>query len=54
MPTYEFVCEKCKKRFTLIMKIAEYENKNFRCPKCKSKKVTQQIAGFQTITSKKS
>jgi putative FmdB family regulatory protein len=54
MPTYEFVCEKCKKRFTLILKIAEYEKKDFRCPKCKSKKVTQKIAGFQTITSKKS
>ena len=36
------------------MKIAEYAKKNFRCPKCKSKKVTQKIAGFQTITSKKS
>jgi putative FmdB family regulatory protein len=53
MPTYEFVCEKCKKPFTLMMKIAEHEKKNFRCPKCKSKKVTQKIAGFQTITSKK-
>jgi putative FmdB family regulatory protein len=54
MPTYEFVCEKCEKPFTLILKIAEYEKKNFRCPKCKSKKVRQQVAGFQTITSKKS
>ncbi|MGW8325797.1 MAG: FmdB family zinc ribbon protein, partial [Desulfobacterales bacterium] len=34
MPTYEFVCEKCKKSFTLMMKISEYEKKKFRCPKC--------------------
>ena len=54
MPTYEFICEKCKKSFTLMMKIAEYEKKKFRCPKCKSKKVKQQVSSFQTITSSKS
>jgi putative FmdB family regulatory protein len=54
MPTYEFICEKCKKPFTLIMKISEYEKKKFQCPKCKSRKVEQQITSFQTITSSKS
>jgi putative FmdB family regulatory protein len=54
MPTYEFVCEKCKKTVTLTLKLSEYEKKNYRCPHCKSKKLTQQISGFQTITSKKS
>jgi putative FmdB family regulatory protein len=54
MPTYEFLCEKCKKPFSLILSIAEYEKKKFRCPKCKSQKVKQQIAAFQAVTSKKS
>ena len=54
MPTYEFICEKCEKPFTLIMKISEYEEKKFQCPKCKSRKVKQQITSFQTITSSKS
>jgi putative FmdB family regulatory protein len=54
MPTYEFFCEKCKKSFSLTLKISEYEKKNFRCPKCKSKKLSQQISAFQTITSRKS
>jgi len=54
MPTYEFICEKCKKPFTLIMKISEYEKKKFQCPKCKSRKVKQKITSFQTITSSKS
>jgi len=54
MPTYDFVCEKCKKVFTLTMKISDYEKKKWSCPKCKSKKVKQQIGSFQTITSKKS
>lgn len=54
MPVYEFQCEKCKKRFTHTMSISEYEKNKFKCPKCKSTKVRQQITGFQTITSKKS
>jgi len=54
MPTYEFMCEKCKKPFSVVISISEYEKKKFRCPKCKSAKVKQQISSFQTKTSKKS
>ena len=54
MPTYDFLCEKCKKSFSLMLKVSEYEKKKYRCPKCKSKKLRQQITAFQTITSKKS
>ncbi len=54
MPTYEFVCERCKKSFSCLMKISDYEKKKFRCPKCKSKQVKQQPTSFQTITAKKS
>jgi putative FmdB family regulatory protein len=54
MPIYEFVCEKCKKPFSLMITVAEYEKKKFRCPKCDSKEVKRQITVFQTITSKKS
>ena len=54
MPTYEFACGKCKKKFSLIMSISEYEKKKFQCPKCKSADLKQQITSFQTVTSKKS
>ena len=54
MPTYEFICEECKKPFTLSISISEYEKKGFRCPECESTKVKQQITSFQTKTSKKS
>jgi putative FmdB family regulatory protein len=54
MPTYEFFCETCKKKFEVILSISEYEKKSVRCPKCKGKKVSQQVVSFQTITSKKS
>ena len=54
MPTYEFLCEKCKKPFSITLSIAEYSKKKYACPKCQSKNVRQQISAFQTITSKKS
>ncbi|MFH1090046.1 MAG: zinc ribbon domain-containing protein [Pseudomonadota bacterium] len=54
MPTYEFRCEKCSKKFTEILSISEYEKKKIRCPKCKSTRVKQEITSFQTVTSKKS
>ena len=54
MPTYDFVCEKCKKKFSLALTISEHEKTKFRCPKCKSTKVKQEITTFQVQTSKKS
>jgi putative FmdB family regulatory protein len=54
MPSYDFVCGKCKKKFSLTMSVSEYEKKKLRCPKCKSLEVKQRISSFQTITSKKS
>lgn len=54
MPTYEFYCETCKKTFSVIISISEYEKKRINCPKCKGKKIKQQITSFQTVTSRKS
>ena len=54
MPIYDFMCEKCKKPFTLTLTFSEYEKKKFRCPNCNSTKVRQQVTSFQAITSKKS
>ena len=55
MPTYEFYCEKCKKSFSTVLSISDYEKRKYSCPKCKSKKgLKQQISSFQAVTSKKS
>ena len=54
MPQYEYVCNKCKKTFTLIMTLAEYDKGNLACPKCKSKKIEQKLSTVFTVTSKKS
>ena len=54
MPHYEFMCEKCKKPFELIMKISERAKAKVKCPTCKGTKVTPQFGSFMTQTSKKS
>ena len=54
MPSYDFRCVKCKKKFSRTMAIAEYEAKKYKCPKCGSAKLEQLVTGFLTVTSKKS
>ncbi len=54
MPNYEYVCKSCKKVFSVLMTLQEYEKGHVACPKCKSKKVEQKAAAFFAVTSKKS
>lgn len=54
MPIYEFECLKCKKIFSLVLSLAEYEKKKPECPKCGSKQVEQVVETFYAVTSKKS
>ena len=54
MPNYEFICKDCKKLFTMVMTLQEYDKGRVACPKCKSKKVEQKAAAFFAVTSKKS
>jgi putative FmdB family regulatory protein len=54
MPTYEYRCDECKHKFSLIMSISEHDKKKVSCPKCRKKNVKQQISTFQTQTSRKS
>jgi putative FmdB family regulatory protein len=54
MPTYEYLCLSCKKRFSVIMTIREYEKGKTKCPKCGKGRVKQQVTPFMAQTSKKS
>ena len=54
MPTYEFVCAACRKKFTLVMTFSEKDSKRVTCPKCKSRRVKQRFTSVYTQTSNKS
>lgn len=54
MPTYSFVCRKCRKKFLEILSFREYEERGRKCPKCGSKDVDQVLEAFYAKTSKKS
>jgi putative FmdB family regulatory protein len=40
MPTYQYRCEKCGKKFERTETISEHETLKMKCPKCGSKKVS--------------
>ena len=54
MPVYEFACRDCKKKFTVVQMITEYDPKTVACPKCKGKKVDRRWSSIFVKTSKKS
>jgi len=54
MPTYEYRCAKCGKKFALVQSIAQHGRKRASCPKCKSARVTQVFSPFHAQTAKKS
>ena len=45
MPIYEFVCEKCDRRFEELFRSA-LENRRVSCPKCHSRKVRRVLSVF--------
>jgi len=54
MPTYEYRCLNCKKKFTLVMSVSDFDRKKPKCPKCRSRRIEQLIQPFFAVTSKKS
>jgi putative FmdB family regulatory protein len=54
MPHYEFFCHACKKTFSKVLTLAEYEAGEVLCPRCLSSNVEQSWSAFYAITSRKS
>ena len=54
MPIYDYVCDECKKPFTIVLSLAEYERDKVQCPKCGSKRARQEITECTAVTSSKS
>jgi putative FmdB family regulatory protein len=54
MPSYDYRCGECRKKFTLKQTFEEHDHKKLRCPKCGAHKVERLINPVFTKTSKKS
>ena len=54
MPTYDYRCKKCGKRFEKTMTFGEHDRAaKPACPKCGSRAVVQQPTAFQAVTESK-
>ncbi len=54
MPTYEFLCTKCQKEFTVTMTIRERSEKVPTCPGCGSSDLEPLMTSVFAKTSRKS
>lgn len=54
MPTYEYECEHCGRRFTKIESISAHGDRAPKCPSCKSAKTHQVTSTFYAKTVRKS
>jgi putative FmdB family regulatory protein len=54
VPTYDYQCAKCGKRFEAQQTVAEHDRRQATCPECRSHSVSQLPSAFHAVTSKKS
>ena len=55
MPLYDYECRKCRKKFSVILRMSELDKtRPVRCPKCESRDVHKLIEPFFAVTAKKS
>jgi putative FmdB family regulatory protein len=54
MPTYEYLCEECHKRFSLFLSYAEYDAAEVHCPACGSGQVRRRIGRIRIAKSEES
>ena len=56
MPVYEYLCENCRKTFTVREPMSKHEKATRKrtCPKCKGRNTHQLFSSFFAKTSSKS
>lgn len=55
MPAYDYECRDCKKTFTVILSLKEFDSKpKVECPDCKKTNVEKKFTAFFAKTDKKS
>jgi putative FmdB family regulatory protein len=48
MPLYEYRCDECRRKFTLLVGVTSKKEKS-ACPKCGSRKITKLISRISPI-----
>jgi putative FmdB family regulatory protein len=54
MPTYDYTCLNCNKRFDVFLTFSEYGTRPVTCPHCQSKKVRRGIPRIRVAKSEES
>lgn len=54
MPTYDYECRKCGKKFSVTLSMSQHGKKRVKCPKCQGTQTAQRVSAFFAITGKKS
>ena len=54
MPTYDFICNKCEKRFEVFMTFSEYGKKPVHCVHCESGNVRRRMTKVRIARSEES
>ncbi len=54
MPTYDYLCLNCQKKFTVHLTIGNHDKRKAKCPRCGRRKLQQRLETFSAITGKKS
>ncbi|MGN6384601.1 MAG: FmdB family zinc ribbon protein [Verrucomicrobiota bacterium] len=53
MPLYEYICNKCHKKFGEVLTIKEHESKAIKCPRCNGDDLEKVIEPFFARTASK-
>jgi putative FmdB family regulatory protein len=54
MPSYEFQCGKCNRKYSMSLSVKQREEGKYKCPKCGSRKSQPVFGNFYAKTAKKS
>lgn len=54
MPTYEYRCVECHKRFEIFLTYANYDRKKVTCPACGSHKIQRRIGRIRIAKAEES
>ena len=54
MPTYDFICNACEKRFEIFLTFSEYEKKVVHCAHCESTNVRRRMTKVRIARSDES